>query len=81
MVCNSHKRMQPVIKKIRSALFLNPHPTAKLRVTLSGVDKIYQVVKVLLNPAVIPSNLYRSPLSRCGKLVVQLMSISGMNFQ
>jgi hypothetical protein len=49
--------MQPVIKKIRSALFLNPHPTGKLQVTLSGVDKIYQVVKVLLNQAVIPSNL------------------------
>lgn len=51
--------MQPVIKKIRFALSLNPHPTGKLRVTLSGVDKIYQLIKVLLNQAVIPSNLYR----------------------
>jgi hypothetical protein len=49
--------MQPVIKKIRFALFLNPH--RKTSSYLSGVDKIYQVVKVLLNQEVIPSNLYR----------------------
>jgi hypothetical protein len=42
VVCDSHKRMQPVIKKIRFDLFFNPHTTGKLRVTLSGVDKTYR---------------------------------------